>query len=119
MELNSLLNIIMIVALFGFLICGFPVAFTLAGTAILFAGIGAWLGLFDLALLGALPSRIYGAFQFLGAFDSPPDILSKTRRQFGVDMPLSEDAAQRVVVLFRAIHKNLSLCQYGLIRPGT
>ncbi len=61
MELNSLLNIIMIVALFGFLICGFPVAFTLAGKAKLFAGIGVWLGLFDLALLGALPSRIYGA----------------------------------------------------------
>ena len=61
MESNSIITIIMIVSLFGFLLFGFPVAFTLAGTAILYAGIGAWLGLFDFSLLGALPSRIYGS----------------------------------------------------------
>jgi tripartite ATP-independent transporter DctM subunit len=51
----------MIVSLFGFLLIGFPVAFTLAGTAILFASIGALVGYFDLSFLGALPSRIYGS----------------------------------------------------------
>ncbi|MEM6492325.1 MAG: TRAP transporter large permease subunit, partial [Pseudomonadota bacterium] len=40
---------------------GFPVAFTLAGTAVLFALGASAFGLFDLALLAAAPSRILGA----------------------------------------------------------
>jgi len=42
------------------LMAGFPVAFTLAGVALIFAGIGALLGSFDPAYLGALPNRIFG-----------------------------------------------------------
>lgn len=42
------------------LMAGFPVAFTLAGVALLFAGIGALTGTFDPAFLGALPNRIFG-----------------------------------------------------------
>ncbi|MEJ8566959.1 TRAP transporter large permease [Elongatibacter sediminis] len=42
------------------LMAGFPVAFTLAGVALLFAGIGAATGTFDPAFLGALPNRIFG-----------------------------------------------------------
>jgi tripartite ATP-independent transporter DctM subunit len=61
MEFNNIITILMIVSLFGFLLIGFPVAFTLAGTAILFAGIGSMIGYFDLSFFGALPSRIYGA----------------------------------------------------------
>jgi len=41
------------------LMIGFPVALTLAGTALLFAGIGTLTGSFD-PLLGTLPSRLYG-----------------------------------------------------------
>lgn len=47
------------VAVFIFLLCGFPVAFTLAGTALLFAGIGSLTGDFDTAFLQALPNRLY------------------------------------------------------------
>ncbi len=43
-----------------FLMAGFPVALTLGGTALLFAGVGHWLGVFDDAFLGALPNRLYG-----------------------------------------------------------
>jgi tripartite ATP-independent transporter DctM subunit len=39
---------------------GFPVAFTLAGVALIFAAIGTLLGSFDPAFLGALPNRIFG-----------------------------------------------------------
>ncbi|MFZ5653862.1 MAG: TRAP transporter large permease [Pseudomonadota bacterium] len=39
---------------------GYPVAFSLAGTALLFALGGALAGHFDLAFLAALPNRIYG-----------------------------------------------------------
>ena len=42
------------------LLLGYPVAFTLAGVALIFAFIGSVFGAFDIALLGALPSRIFG-----------------------------------------------------------
>ncbi len=42
------------------LLAGFPVAFTLAGVALIFAGIGTMLGLFDPAFLMAFPSRLFG-----------------------------------------------------------
>ena len=45
---------------FVFLLAGYPVAFTLAGTALLFAGIGQTTGSFDSAFLEALPNRLYG-----------------------------------------------------------
>jgi len=43
-----------------FLLSGFPVAFTLAGTALVFAAIGTYNGTFDSAFLEALPNRLYG-----------------------------------------------------------
>ena len=43
-----------------FLLIGFPVAFTLAGVALLFAGIGLLTGNFEVGYLNALPSRLFG-----------------------------------------------------------
>ncbi len=42
------------------LLAGFPVAFTLGGTALIFAGIGALTGNFSEALLSGLPNRVFG-----------------------------------------------------------
>ncbi len=42
------------------LLAGFPVAFTLGGTALLFAGIGVLTGDFNQALLSGLPNRVFG-----------------------------------------------------------
>lgn len=42
------------------LLLGYPVALTLAGTSLLFAGVGVMLGGFDASYLHALPSRLYG-----------------------------------------------------------
>ena len=42
------------------LLAGFPVAFTLGGTALIFAGIGALTGTFNEALLLGLPNRVFG-----------------------------------------------------------
>ncbi len=42
------------------LLAGFPVAFTLAGVALIFAMLGIMTGTFDPSFLGALPSRIFG-----------------------------------------------------------
>ena len=45
---------------FACLLIGYPVAFTLAGTALIFAFAGQWAGSFDPVFLQALPNRIYG-----------------------------------------------------------
>ncbi len=50
----------MVIAAFIVLLSGYPVAVALGGTALIFAGIGAWLGLFDSVFLLALPNRLYG-----------------------------------------------------------
>ena len=42
------------------LMAGYPVAFSLAGTALVFAFIGELTGDFDTAFLGALPNRLFG-----------------------------------------------------------
>ncbi|WP_321349808.1 TRAP transporter large permease subunit [Halopseudomonas oceani] len=42
------------------LMAGYPVAFTLGGISLLFAGIGIVFDLFEPSFLGALPSRLYG-----------------------------------------------------------
>lgn len=42
------------------LMAGFPVAFTLAGVSLLFAGIGWLTGTFDPAYLQAMPNRVFG-----------------------------------------------------------
>ncbi len=42
------------------LVLGYPVAFSLAGTAMLFAGVGIMAGWFDPSYLSALPSRLFG-----------------------------------------------------------
>jgi tripartite ATP-independent transporter DctM subunit len=42
------------------LLAGFPVAFSLAGTALIFAGLGILTGTFEGAFLGAIPNRLYG-----------------------------------------------------------
>jgi tripartite ATP-independent transporter DctM subunit len=47
-------------AVFIMLLSGYPVAFTLAGTALLFAGIGTYFDVFDSAFLDALPNRLFG-----------------------------------------------------------
>ena len=56
----EIMAILMFIVTLGFLILGFPVALTLAGSAFIFAFIGSWLGIFHLAILGAYPLRIFG-----------------------------------------------------------
>ncbi|MDA9050334.1 TRAP transporter large permease subunit [Pseudomonadales bacterium] len=53
-------GLLMFVAAFVFLLLGYPVAITLAGTALLAAGIGIITGDFNPALLSATPNRLFG-----------------------------------------------------------
>jgi tripartite ATP-independent transporter DctM subunit len=50
----------LVLAVIALLLIGYPVAFTLAGVSLGFAVIGAASGVMNLALLGALPERIFG-----------------------------------------------------------
>ena len=96
--LPILLCVLMFVAVCGVLVLGFPVAFTLAGVATLFALLGAFLGVFDLGLLVAFPQRIFAVmssevlvavplFVFLGVMlersKVAEDLLSTMSQAFG------------------------------------
>ena len=54
------LDVLLLATVFSALLFGYPVALTLAGVSIAFALIGSTLGVFDLALFFAIPSRIFG-----------------------------------------------------------
>jgi len=58
--MSGLMSLGLFVAAGLSLLAGFPVAFTLAGVALLFALIGVMTGIFDAAFLTAFPSRIFG-----------------------------------------------------------
>ncbi len=60
MSLPEFLAIALFVITCGALMAGFPVAFTLAGTGLGFAGLGMVLGIFDFSFLTAFPNRIFG-----------------------------------------------------------
>jgi tripartite ATP-independent transporter DctM subunit len=54
------LEIAMFVALCALVLIGYPISFTLAGTALIFGLIGMAMGVFDSDFLGAFPHRIFG-----------------------------------------------------------
>ncbi|GJL81253.1 MAG: C4-dicarboxylate ABC transporter [marine bacterium B5-7] len=54
------LDLAMFAALIGGILMGYPVSFTLAGVATVFAFLGYAFGAFDLSLLGALSQRVFG-----------------------------------------------------------
>jgi tripartite ATP-independent transporter DctM subunit len=58
--MNGLMSLALFLAVGAALMAGFPVAFTLAGVALIFAGIGVLTGVFDPSFLEAFPNRIYG-----------------------------------------------------------
>jgi tripartite ATP-independent transporter DctM subunit len=58
--MNGEIGLLMFAAVFLVLLAGYPVAFSLAGTALCFALVGQSLGSFDFAFLQALPNRLYG-----------------------------------------------------------
>jgi tripartite ATP-independent transporter DctM subunit len=55
-----MIALLMFITVVGVLLIGFPVVFTLAGTALLFAVGGIATGAFDAGFLGTMPNRIFG-----------------------------------------------------------
>jgi len=58
--IGELLSVAMFLGTIGAVLAGYPVAFTLAGVALVFAGLGMTLGVFDAAILSALAGRYFG-----------------------------------------------------------
>ncbi|GLR72764.1 TRAP transporter large permease [Agaribacter marinus] len=54
------LSLLLFFAVCGALLLGYPVALTLAGVSLMFAGIGALFGVFDTSYLLTIPSRLFG-----------------------------------------------------------
>lgn len=96
--MSALLVLLLVLALCAGLLLGFPVAFTLGGVALLFAGLGIALGVFDAAFLEAFPNRVFGImgnetllavplFVFMGVMlqrsKMAEDLLETVAAQFG------------------------------------
>ena len=58
--IGEILSLVMFATACVILILGYPVAFTLAGTALGFAVLGFFFGIFDFRLMGGLASRYFG-----------------------------------------------------------
>jgi len=97
---------VMFLVAFALIFSGYPVAFALGGTAMIFAGIGAMLGVFDWALMYAFPERLFGVmsnyvllavpfFIFMGT------MLEKSR--------LAEDLLKTIGKLFGPLRGGLAL----------
>lgn len=56
----ELLCLLMFIVTCGLLLTGFPVAFVLAGSSLICAGLGSFMGIFDWALMSAFPQRVFG-----------------------------------------------------------
>lgn len=54
------MSLLLFLAVCGVLLLGYPVAYSLAGTALIFAGAGIAAGHFEMAYLQALPNRLFG-----------------------------------------------------------
>ena len=52
--------LVLFVVMCASLLVGFPVAFTLGGVSLIFAGLGSIFGIFDLYLLETIPNRLFG-----------------------------------------------------------
>ncbi len=58
--IGEILAGLMFFGIIGFLLLGFPVAFTLAGVSLMFGAVGMAFGVFDVSNFGALPNRYIG-----------------------------------------------------------
>jgi tripartite ATP-independent transporter DctM subunit len=61
LSVGDVLSILFFLSICFVVLIGYPIAFSLAGTSLIFAVIGHLCGVFDYSILGALPSRYFGS----------------------------------------------------------
>jgi tripartite ATP-independent transporter DctM subunit len=104
--LADYLPLILFLVVCLFLMAGYPVAFTLAGVSLLFAGIGEIAGVFDPAFISLIPNRIYGILVNQNLFAVPlfvfmGSMLEKSR--------IAEDLLKNMEVVFRGLPGGLGI----------
>ncbi|WP_019528737.1 TRAP transporter large permease [Dasania marina] len=102
----ELLPLLMFVVVCLALMLGYPVAFTLAGTALLFAGAGIMGGVFDPTALTALPNRLFGTMNNITLMAVPLFVmmgvmLEKSR--------IAEELLENMAALFGSLRGGLSI----------
>lgn len=102
----ELLPLIFFVAVCLVLMMGYPVALTLAGVSILFAGLGVLSGNFDVAYISLIPNRIYGVLVNQNLFAVPlfvfmGSMLEKSR--------IAEDLLKNMALVFGRIPGGLGI----------
>jgi len=103
---------LMFLGALAFIFTGYPVAFSLAGTALLFAVLGSVAGHFDMILLTALPERTFGTMSNYTLLAVPffiymGTVLEKSR--------LAEELLETIGLLFGRFRGGLAL---GVIMVG-
>ncbi len=109
----DLIPLLMFLAVCVALMAGYPVAFSLAGVAMLFAAGGILAGMFDPNLLLALPGRIFGTINNTSLMAVPLFIFMGTVMERS---RIAESLLQSVAVLFGRVHGGLAL---GVIAVGS
>jgi tripartite ATP-independent transporter DctM subunit len=97
---------LMFVVAFLFIFLGYPVAFSLGGTALVFAFIGVATGLFEWSLMGALPERIFGIMSNMVLLAVPFFIFMGTMLE---KSRLAEDLLTTIGELFGGLRGGLAL----------
>ena len=97
---------LMFVCVFVLIFTGFPVAFALGGTALLFGAIGVAAGYFDAALLQAIPQRIFGVMSNFVLLAVPFFIFMGTMLE---KSRLAEDLLKTIGKLFGPLRGGLAL----------
>ena len=97
---------LMFVAVFTIIFTGYPVAFALAGTSLIFAFIGVQMGYFEWTLLSALPERTFGIMSNYILLAVPFFILMGTMLE---KSRLAEDLLKTIGALFGPLRGGLAL----------
>jgi len=103
---GDLLGPLMFAVAFFFIFTGYPVAFSLGGTALIFAGIGVAAGYFEWTLLYAFPERIFGIMSNYVLLAVPFFIFMGTMLQ---KSRLAEDLLTTIGALFGRMRGGLAL----------
>ena len=102
----ELLPPLMFLVTFLLIFCGYPVAFSLGGSALLFAFVGVSQGLFDWALMTAFPQRIFGVMSNYVLLAIPFFIFMGTMLE---KSKLAEDLLKTIGMLFGRVRGGLAV----------
>lgn len=103
---ESWLAPVMFVTVFAIIFSGFPVAFALGGTSLLFAALGIALGIFDWPLMLAMPQRVFGMMSNFVLLAVPFFIFMGTMLERS---RLAEDLLHTIGLLFGPVPGGLAL----------